>query len=71
VTVLVARVAQALHGLRPQQPLLVTKAAKFQLVRPNMLGEVTRRNARRSGFEHNDTKASLRCFFGHPSAAGP
>ena len=40
VAELVARVAEPLNGLALEQSLTVTEAAKFNLLRPDVLGEV-------------------------------
>ena len=52
MAVLVAGVAEALHGLSLKKPPLISEAAKFQLVRPHVLGEIPGGNARRPGLQH-------------------
>ena len=70
VAVFVAGVAQPLHGLIRQQRFLISKTAELQLVGPNVFREVTRRDARRAGFQHENGQAMLSQFFSHPAAAG-
>ena len=70
MAVLVARVAEALHGLILKKSPLISEAAKFQLVRPHVLGEIPGGNARRPGLQHQDRETTLRDFFGYPAATG-
>ena len=64
----VASVAEALDGLAFEQRLTVAKATKLDLIRPYVLGEVTRRESRRPGFQHVDAHTLLGQLFGHPAA---
>jgi len=68
MTVLVAGIAQALDGLGAQKLLLIPEAAKFQLVGPNMFGEIAGRHAWRSRLQHQDGQATLGQFLGDPAA---
>ena len=69
VAVFVAGVTQALHGLRLQQALLIAEAAELQLIRPDVLGEIASRNARRSSLKHDHGETAFSEFLGNPSAA--
>src|SRR4029077_17865130 len=70
MAIFVAGIAEALHRLILEKPLLIAEAAKLQLIRPDVLGKVAGGNPRRAGFEHDDIEAALGEFFGHPSATG-
>ena len=70
VAVFIAGVTEALHGLRCEQALLVAEAAEFQLVGPDVLGEITGGNARWPSLEHQDANPAFAQFLGDPSAAG-
>ncbi len=69
VAVLVAGVAEPLHRLVLDQLLLIAEAPVLELVRPDVLGEVARRHARRPGLQHQNAQPTLGRFLGHPSAA--
>ena len=71
MTVFVAGVAKSLDGLPFEQRSLVHEAAEFELIRPDMLGEVSRGNARGTCLEHQDVHTLFRELLGHPSSAGP
>src|SRR5579859_684940 len=71
VAIVVACVAEALHGLVFEQALLIAEAAEFELIRPDVFGEVARGNSGRTGLEHQHAEPALRNFFGDPPAAGP
>src|SRR5215469_7354691 len=70
MAVFVTCVTQTLYRLSLKQPLLVAEAAKFELVRPDVLGEVSRGNARWTRLKHQHRQTPLRKLFGDPSAAG-
>jgi hypothetical protein len=70
VTVLITCIAQALHGLSLEQASLIAETSKFQLVGPDMFGEVAGRNPRRPGFKHENRQTAFGNFFGDPTAAG-
>ena len=67
MAVLIAGIAEALYWLVLQQAALIAEAAKFELVRPHVLGEIASRNARRSGFEHQDRQVRARLLLWRPS----
>ena len=68
MTELVARVAKPLDGLAVKQRLTVAKAAKLDLIRPDVFGEVTRGQPWWPGFQHEDEHALLGQLLGHPAA---
>jgi hypothetical protein len=69
MTVVVAGVAKPLQRLVLEQPLLIAEPAKFQLVGPDVLGEIAGRHSGRSGFEHEHAEAALGDLLGDPAAA--
>ena len=69
MTVVIAGVAQPLHRLVLEQPLLIAKPAEFQLVGPDVLGEIASRHPGRAGFEHEHPETALGDFLGDPAAA--
>src|SRR5579872_158495 len=71
VAVVVAGVAQTLHRLVFEQALLIPEAAEFELIWPDVFGEVASRNSGRARLEHQDGEPALGNFFGNPAAAGP
>ena len=50
MAVLVTGITQTLDGLCAQKLLLIAETAEFQLIGPYVLGEVARRDTRRSRF---------------------
>ena len=69
VAVLVAGVAEPLHGLVFEQRFGIAESAELQLVGPDVLGEIAPRDARLAGFEHQDGHSALGQLLGHPAAA--
>src|SRR4030095_12906066 len=69
MTVVIAGVAKPLHRLVLEQSLLIAEPAKFQLVGPDVLGEIAGRHSGRSGFEHEHAEATLGDLLGDPAAA--
>ena len=63
----VARVAKPLNGLALKQRLTVAETAKLDLIWPHVLREITRRQAWRPGFQHENAHSLLGELFG-PSA---
>ena len=70
MAVFVAGVTQPLHRLVLEQALLIAEAAELQLVGPDVLSEIARRDARRSSFEHEHGESTLGHLLGDPSATG-
>jgi hypothetical protein len=66
----VTGVAETLHGLRFQKAPLIAEASEFQLIRPNVLGEVACGDTRRSAFKHGDLNPALGEFLGNPASTG-
>ena len=69
MTVVVAGVAEPLYRLVLEQSLLIAKPPEFQLVRPDVLGEIAGWHSGRAGFEHEHAEATLGDLFGYPAAA--
>ena len=69
MAIFIAGITQALYRLRAQKLLLIPEAAKLQLVGPNVLSEITSRNAWRSSLQHQHRQVSLSKFFRDPATA--
>ena len=70
MAVFVAGVAEPLDGLVFKQRSLISEAAEFQLVGPDVLGKVPGGKARRTRLEHQHFHSVFSQLLGNPASAG-